>query len=225
MDPILETIDRALERKNLTDAAASRMAVGHPSLLKNMRMPRDGEKRYNLPALQRLAEVLDLELYFGPRRTPLAGFSEAGSDGTAQGLAPPNGYATFVWEQPNLPGVPPVAFSEAWIVQHGLDQERHTCVAVGALPMDAGSPSTLALIDRDAPRSGGPDLWALRHPGRTVELARVQFEGALGIILPDSPTSPAVVVRPASPGPHFLGRVLWRGEVCSSKAAKLTGVP
>lgn len=31
-------------------------------------MPRAGEKRYNLPALQKLAEVLDLEFYFGPKR-------------------------------------------------------------------------------------------------------------------------------------------------------------
>ncbi|MBW6495806.1 MAG: S24 family peptidase [Burkholderiaceae bacterium] len=68
MDPILETIDTALKRKGLTDAAASKLAVGHPSLIKNLRMPRAGEKRYNFPALAKLAEVLDLELYFGPRR-------------------------------------------------------------------------------------------------------------------------------------------------------------
>lgn len=217
MDSILETIDRALERKGLTDAAASRMAVGHPSLLKNMRMPRDGEKRYNLPALQRLAEVLDLEFYFGPRRPRSAGFDEAGADGTATILAPPTGYVTFVWDQIGLSGVPPIAFSQAWIVRHGLDQERHTCVAVGAPPTDAASPTVLAVIDRDAPRSGGPDVWALRHPGRTVELAQVQFEGTLGIILPDRPNSPAVLVRPNLPGPQFLGRVLWRGQLSSTK--------
>jgi phage repressor protein C with HTH and peptisase S24 domain len=68
MDPILTTIDEALKRKGLSDAAASKLAVGHPSLIKNLRMPREGEKRYNLPALQRLAEVLDLEFYFGPPR-------------------------------------------------------------------------------------------------------------------------------------------------------------
>jgi phage repressor protein C with HTH and peptisase S24 domain len=68
MDAILLIIDEALKRKGLTDAAASKLAVGHPSLIKNLRMPRDGEKRYNLPSLQKLAEVLDLELYFGPIR-------------------------------------------------------------------------------------------------------------------------------------------------------------
>lgn len=68
MDMILETIEEALKRKQLSDAAASRLAVGHPSFIKNMRLSRDGEKRYNLPSLQKLAAVLDLEFYFGPRR-------------------------------------------------------------------------------------------------------------------------------------------------------------
>ena len=68
MDPILDVIDQALKAKGLSDAAASRQAVGHPSLIKNMRMPREGEKRYNLPALKKLADVLGLEFYFGPPR-------------------------------------------------------------------------------------------------------------------------------------------------------------
>jgi phage repressor protein C with HTH and peptisase S24 domain len=68
MDPILNTIDMALKRKGLSDAAASKLAVGHPSLVKNLRMPREGEKRYNLPSLMKLAEVLELEFYFGPKR-------------------------------------------------------------------------------------------------------------------------------------------------------------
>ena len=82
MDPILLTIDEALKRKGLSDAAASKLAVGHPSLIKNLRMPRDGEKRYNLPALMKLAEVLDLEFYFGPPRDtgPVEPIVLAGSD-------------------------------------------------------------------------------------------------------------------------------------------------
>ncbi|MEL7180415.1 MAG: S24 family peptidase, partial [Pseudomonadota bacterium] len=68
MDLILSQIDKALKEKGLSDAAASRLAVGHTSLIKNFRMKREGEKRYNLAALEKLAEVLDLELYFGPPR-------------------------------------------------------------------------------------------------------------------------------------------------------------
>lgn len=68
MDPILATIDKALRERGLTDAAASRLAVGHPSLVKNLRLARDQDKRYNIHALERLAQVLGLELYFGPPR-------------------------------------------------------------------------------------------------------------------------------------------------------------
>lgn len=68
MDLILEQIDEALKNKGLSDAAASMKAVGNPALIKNMRLKRGTEKRYNLTAIAKLAEVLDLELYFGPPR-------------------------------------------------------------------------------------------------------------------------------------------------------------
>lgn len=68
MDPVLRYIDEALRRKGLSDAAASKLAVGNYALIKNMRSARSEDKRYNFHALQRLAEVLDLECYFGPRR-------------------------------------------------------------------------------------------------------------------------------------------------------------
>lgn len=65
---MLRHIDDALRRKGLSDAAASKLAVGNYALIKNMRSARSGEKRYNYHALEKLAEVLDLELYFGPPR-------------------------------------------------------------------------------------------------------------------------------------------------------------
>ena len=52
----------------MSDAAASKLAVGNPSLLKNMRADRGEKKRYNYTSLEALADVLDLELYFGPAR-------------------------------------------------------------------------------------------------------------------------------------------------------------
>lgn len=68
MDKVLAEIDAALKRKGISASEASRRAVNHPSLIKNFRMEREGEKRYNLSALEKLAKVLDLELYFGPPR-------------------------------------------------------------------------------------------------------------------------------------------------------------
>ena len=75
MDPILTAIDEALSRKNLSDAAASHLAVGNFALIKNMRASRSEDKRYSFQALQKLADVLDLECYFGPPRD-IAGASQ-----------------------------------------------------------------------------------------------------------------------------------------------------
>lgn len=71
MDPILDEIDKALKRKGLSAAAASKEAAGHYSLIKNMKASKAGGKRYSVETLEKLAEVLDLELYFGPRRPEL----------------------------------------------------------------------------------------------------------------------------------------------------------
>ncbi len=129
MDPILDTIDEALSRKKLTDSAASLLAVGHSSLIKNMRIPREGEKRYNLPGLMKLAKVLDLDFYFGPQRD----------------LRPPSSSdEDFVFVQTyevNLsagPGLIPVesngsdqlAFSRAWMVRNSINSQRCGVVRV-----------------------------------------------------------------------------------------------
>lgn len=68
MDPILDEIERALTKKGLTAAAASKLAAGHFSLIKNMKSSKAKGARYSVESLQKLADVLDLEFYFGPPR-------------------------------------------------------------------------------------------------------------------------------------------------------------
>ena len=73
IDEILARIDEALARKGLSDAAASKLAAGNPALIKNLRLSRatkPEDKRTNFHALRRIAEVLDLECYFGPGARP-----------------------------------------------------------------------------------------------------------------------------------------------------------
>jgi hypothetical protein len=78
---ILDIIDEALLRKGLSASAASKLAVGNPSLIKNMRQETGYQKRFNAVALSKLANVLDLEFYFGEEREQTvmrlpAGFAE-----------------------------------------------------------------------------------------------------------------------------------------------------
>jgi hypothetical protein len=162
---------------------------------------------------EKIARALDLEFYIGPRRPRDHGFHEPGGNGAPTILAPPTGYATFVWEGSDLRGIPPLAFSQAWINRHGLDYDRHLCTYVGEAPRDSAEPDSLAIIDRHARHEGGPALWALRHSGGRVELAHLQFDGSLALIAADTPGDPIRVIRASAATPHILGRVLWHGSV------------
>lgn len=72
---IFETVKEALARKGLTAAEASKLAVGNDTLINNLSRERYGSPRVD--SLMALAEVLDLELYFGPRRAMAPkGFAE-----------------------------------------------------------------------------------------------------------------------------------------------------
>ena len=61
---IQRRVKQALSKKGLSAAAASRMAIGNPSLIKNIMKGHSPR----LDSLMRLAEVLEVELYFGPPR-------------------------------------------------------------------------------------------------------------------------------------------------------------
>ena len=62
---VQQQIQLALERKGLSAASASRMASGNSSLIKNIM----GGHAPRLDSLTRLAEVLDVDFYFGTRPT------------------------------------------------------------------------------------------------------------------------------------------------------------
>lgn len=68
MEEVLRVIDEALKAKGLSDAAASRLAVGNPSLIKNLRHPRGNERDHPIENLMKLARVLGLDVYIGPPR-------------------------------------------------------------------------------------------------------------------------------------------------------------
>ena len=75
MSVLIEQIDAALARTGMSDAAASRLAAGNASLIKNIRA---GAGNVGFESLSKLADVLGLEVYFGPKRPDLPpGFAEA----------------------------------------------------------------------------------------------------------------------------------------------------
>lgn len=214
MDAILDTIDQALREKGLSDSAASKLAVGHPSLIKNLRMPRDGEKRYNLPALMKLAEVLDLEFYFGPRRP--AGRQD--NVVSLRNLSPdedaPSGFLIIPWLDAGLNRASaPVAFSRAWLATHGLVPDFLLVAQPDEIAVEDRPPvDSLVLLDTRPVIRKGHGLWCYRTSGR-VSVSWVTFAGSVTVIQSSDPErEPQIIDGPPGGAISILGKVVWIGQ-------------
>lgn len=186
MDPILDALDEALKKKGLTDAAASKLAVGHPSLLKNLRMPRKGEKRYNIAALIKLAEVLDLEFYYGPPRAkePSAVTQIDGSQFAA--IARYDAKAAAGGGMINFDG-PPVdhlAFSQAWLEGQGVRSSDALLLTVSGDSMaPTVSDGDLVMIDRGKREVRTGKAYVFNDPEDGTRLKRLEVLDGAGIII------------------------------------------
>ncbi len=232
MDDVIEVINAALKRKGLSDAAASKLAVGHPSLLKNLRMQRTGEKRYNLPALKKLAEALDLELYFGPRRAGSSTGELVVDDperphfrdedfalvprldidvSAGGGLVPPGG--------PDAP-VEYMAFARGWLSRSGINPAQTAVVRVRGDSMVPTIPDgALVLVDRNEAAVRREGIFAFSRDGaayvkRILPVARTRRDDLSSlVIVSDNPLVPTEVLQGAELDDiHLVGRVrcvLW----------------
>lgn len=225
MDPILDTIDAALKKKGLSDAAASKLAVGHPSLIKNLRMPREGEKRYNLPSLMKLAEVLDLEFHFGPRREPIAEPIVMDAEAYAQvpvhdavlsaGPGLLNGDADVIGH---------LAFRREWLSRVGISPGHARVARIKGNSMAPGiDDGDLVLIDQsksldDVPRRARGDHRPLPvfavligDEARVKRLQRLT-DRIVGLIS-DNRDVPAETIDLGDADFKILGQVVWSGHV------------
>jgi hypothetical protein len=212
MDAILDVIDAALKRKGLTDSAASKLAVGHPSLLKNLRMPRDGEKRYNLPSLMRLAEVLELEFYFGPKRSPDPATDIMANHGPEDDA--PSGFLTIPWvDAITRRGTAPVAFSRSWLGDHELLPDFLLVALPDTVELEGPAvQDTLALLDTRSALRKGHGVWCFRSAGR-VRVANVTFAGSVTVIHSvHSAHEPEIIEGPPGGALSVLGKVVWLGQ-------------
>lgn len=223
MHHILATIENALEKKGLSAAAASRLAVGNPSLIKNMRSDGAVNKRFNAEALQKLADVLGLEFYFGEPReeTSLSlpgGFSERTVEPFSAALARREalemGFLPVPYHiaaAPNFRGTAPVALSRQWLLASGFNAE--SLAFLPALTDDMApilSVGALALIDASRTRADDDGIWAIGHGGRYT-FARVQMPSPEMMILKcDRPNKPVQIFKGGELRTlKVIGRVVW----------------
>lgn len=206
MKDVLKIIDEALKRKGLSAAAASRLAVGNRSLIKNMRNGASSSKRFNADALRKLAAVLDLEFYFGDVRGETVvhlagGFAERTVEplATARRDALEMGFLPIPYHgaaAPNFRGTAPVALSRGWLAASGIDPKGLSFLPV---LVDDMAPTltvgALALIDTSKTSAGGDGIWAFGIKGRYA-FARVQRPSANMMVLKgDKPDQPVQIFK------------------------------
>lgn len=174
MDNLIEALDAALLRAGLSDAAASQAAVGNASAIKNLRMQRGAEKRYNYVTLQKLADLLDLELYFGPRRSDIpqgqgAGFMEVRDPALFHDLPRDDANRQFL----PLPfssragadrGVAPIAFMRGWFIERDLAPDNLRMVRIGDDSMAPALPTgSLVVVDEGSRKPNGTKVMIVKH--------------------------------------------------------------
>lgn len=227
MDPILETIDEALKRKGLSDAAASKLAVGNYALIKNMRSSRSDEKRYNFHALKRLAEVLDLECYFGPPR------DISGADRPPE--ADPASFARLPLYDADLAAgvgrlndheeiIGSLAFRRDWLRRIGVSPGNAVLARVhGDSMLPSIHEGDLVLIDRsrrdipvrrrDSRDRRRPPIYALRDDGKARVKRIERPEEDLIMLISDNPAfAPDLVKGPDIAMMDIIGKVMWWGH-------------
>lgn len=153
MDELLSTIDAALARKGLSDAAASKLAVGNYALIKNLRSSRatsPEDRRTNFHALQKLADVLGLECYFGPPREagPIEQVMINGSDYAQIPLHDASLAAGSGMENGTEHVVGHMAFQRDWLKREGIDASAACLARVhGDSMAPTIAPGDMVLID------------------------------------------------------------------------------
>lgn len=169
-------------------------------------------RRGSSPTLERLGQICDalgLEVRIEKPRA-LQGMSEdeADNDFAAKNTGRA-GYLPLPWAEPGAgKGSAPVALHVAWLDANRLNPERLSAVIPDVSLVSGYDPArTVAIIEKDAPRRGGNQVWCLRETSRVI-LARVAWFETGFVIMPARPEEAPRLIRPDDPSaPYPLGRV------------------
>lgn len=215
MDLILDAIDEALKKKKLSAAAASKLAVGHPALIKNFRMVRGSEKRYNVSALQKLAPVLGLEFYFGPPRdtTPELVTTIASEDFTPITVHTAEASAGPGLLNPEEDRIGTLAFKRTWLTQIGLNPSKASILRVKGDSMEPTvKDGAIVLIDEQKTKPEKNHIYAFIEDGELRVKRLDVIEGKVLTISSDNKDyQPEVRINSDMNKLRILGRVVWTG--------------
>lgn len=204
-------IDEALRKRSLSASAASKAAVGNPSLIKNIKLGKQ-------PAWEnviKLAQVLGLEFYLGPPRGiehPVGAFEDTepyATIGHSEQLASAGvGAAADVTIEPVR-----LAFREQWLRTRGINPARASILRVrGESMAPTLRDGNLILIDEQDLELRERRIFVYERAG-DILVKRLSLVPGIGILIeadneapefaPDLvPAAEADIIRP-------LGRVIW----------------
>lgn len=209
-DHIRQAVERALSAQNLSARRASIDVVGHDGLIRDIRAGR-------IPSADRIAalfEYLGLEVYFGPKRSPVVPVELQVIRNLDPNQDAPTGYLTIPWHGATVgSGSAPVAFSRAWLDSHQLIPDFLQAVVPDRVdvPQLPGA-ETVALLDTRLSNREGVGLWCLRDGGK-IAVARMTFRGDQAVLHPAKPDGEARIVNATSAlAVGLLGKVVWLGE-------------
>lgn len=222
MNEILKAISDALERKGISEAAASRMAAGHASVIKSFRTSKSTQRAHPIENLKKVADVLDLEFYFGPPRgSPTGGgFAEAALariqpaiDGSPEALS--QGYVPIPYheEAHTKRGFAPIAFARSWLEEQGYSPSALACIGVPEWvdPVPGIQRGQIALINRnDKTDLDGRTFAFFPTPMAGVEFGRLLLVGSSSIIIVKGEDAKMQMVG-VQTGIRVIGAVVWSG--------------
>ena len=215
MRSILEHIDMALRLKGLKDAGASKLAVGNPSLIKNIRA---GQGNVGVESLRRLAEVLDLELYFGPRREvgPIEQVTLDGADFAAIPLLDVQLSAGHGAENGDSQALEMLAFPRPWLQQLGVLPSQARLVSVtGDSMLPTLRDGDIVMIDQGRTTVQHGAIYALTDLDGSTRVKHIDLVPKQGLILrsanPTYPAEPRLTDK--ANGIKIIGQVVWSGSV------------
>ncbi len=218
MDQILDEIEKALKRKGISAAAASKQAAGHYSLIKNMKASKADGKRYSVETLEKLADVLDLELYFGPPRETgaVAEIRIKSQDFAAIPRFDAQLAAGAGRINHDKPPIEHLAFSRDWLKRMGVSPDKACLLGVEGNSMEPALHSgDLVLIDQRKKAVRDRRVYAFTDIDGLARIKRLELvHGKMLVLRSDNPDCKTEFrTGPDMNRVQILGEVVWSGHV------------
>jgi phage repressor protein C with HTH and peptisase S24 domain len=217
MEEVLKAIDEALKAKGLSDAAASRLAVGNTSLIKNLRHPRGSQRDHPIENLKKLASVLGLEVYVGP---PNRSRQERVMQIDSQDYASVPLYGVEASAGPGAENhgaeiVGELAFQRAWLRKMNVRPADACLLRVRGDSMTPGlRDGDVALIDRARTRIRNHRVYAFVDLDRQARIKRLQhLDDSTLLIRSDNPDHEWEIRKDGDMNRlTMIGEVVWSGH-------------